>query len=165
MVAGMRRYFVLRINGVGLFVAFAHEDILGAVLFHTPGGALSATFLGILAPHMSSEIQPVHEPSAGEAMETANRVSAGKKEARPPCLQDCRDAKLNRNASRIRPAASPGKMKSPPMLANILVSRLPGILANCRSPDGSGRGGPANPAVFPQAPQGHAVFLRPTAIL
>jgi hypothetical protein len=79
MVAGMRRYFVLRINGVGLFVAFAHEDILGAVLFHTPGGALSATFLGILAPHMSSEIQPVHEPSAGEAMETANRVSAGKK--------------------------------------------------------------------------------------
>jgi hypothetical protein len=31
---------------------------------------------------MSSEIQPVHEPSEGEAMEAANRASAGKKKNR-----------------------------------------------------------------------------------
>src|SRR5271169_2972079 len=33
-------------------------------------------------PHMSLEIQPVHEPSAGAATEAANRTSAGKNKNR-----------------------------------------------------------------------------------
>src|SRR6266436_1452261 len=42
MVAGVGSDFVLRVDGVNLFVAFVHEDILGAVLLHAPGGAFSA---------------------------------------------------------------------------------------------------------------------------
>src|SRR5260370_35402300 len=47
MVAGVGRDFVLRVNGVNLFVALVHEDVLGAVLLHDSGGALSTAFWAI----------------------------------------------------------------------------------------------------------------------
>jgi len=76
------RDFVLRVNGVNLFVALVHEDVLGAVLLHAPGGALRTAFLGIFrAAHVVGD-PAVHEPSAGEAREAASRARAGKKKNR-----------------------------------------------------------------------------------
>jgi len=58
----------LRVNGVNLFVALVHEDVLGSVLPSRPGGALRTAFLGpfFRAPAHVVGNPTGPEPSAGE---------------------------------------------------------------------------------------------------
>src|SRR5258708_34735727 len=106
MVAGVGRDFVLRVNGVNLFVALVHEDVLGAVLLHAPGGALRTAFLGIFrAAHVVGN--PAGPRTVGRRSKGSGKQSQGRqKEKSRLHVKTPQRYRINPSADKFRLAQS-----------------------------------------------------------
>jgi hypothetical protein len=82
VVACVGRDLVLRVNGVDLLSLSFTKTYFAPCSFTQRDAHSAPACPAFFAPHISSEIQPVHEPPAGEAMEAASKASAGKKKKR-----------------------------------------------------------------------------------